>query len=67
MCKSRLLPAQDTENEIEHEKTSHYNQRNEKDPIEGAADGIVCLKLKIKNVLTFECNTHCSYIKTRQV
>ena len=48
MCKSRLLPAQDTENEIEHEKTSHYNQRNEKDPIEGAADGIVCLKLKIK-------------------
>ena len=46
MCKSRLLPAQDTENEIEHEETSDDNQRNEKDPIEGAADCVVGLKLK---------------------
>ncbi len=37
-------PAQNTKNQVQHEETAHHNQRNEEDPVEGTANGIVCLE-----------------------
>jgi hypothetical protein len=39
------LPAQHTQDQIEHEEASNHDQRNEKNPIEGASDSIVGLKI----------------------
>ena len=38
------LPAEHTKDEIQHEKTPHHNEGDEKDPVEGTSDGIVGLK-----------------------
>ena len=40
------LPAQNAQDQVEHEEASHYDQRNEKDPIEGTSYSIVGLKIK---------------------
>ena len=42
-------PAQYTQNQVEHEEASHYNQRNKKDPVEGASNGIVGLKITVED------------------
>ena len=39
-----FLPGENAEYEIEHEKRPHHDQGNEEDPVEGTADGIVCLE-----------------------
>ena len=46
-CNSHMdLPAENTKDQVEHEEASNYDQRNEKDPIEGASYSIVGLKIK---------------------
>ena len=46
-CNSHMdLPAENTKDQVEHEEASHHDQRNEKDPIEGASYGIVGLKIE---------------------
>ncbi len=42
-----FLPAQDTEDEIEHEERSDDDQGNEEHPVEGAAYRVVGLKENI--------------------
>lgn len=37
------LPAQHTQDQVQHEEAPHHNQRDEKDPVVGAANGVVGL------------------------
>lgn len=37
------LPAEHTENQIEHEEGANDDQRHKVDPVVGAAEGVVCL------------------------
>lgn len=37
------LPTEHTQDEVEHEEAAHHDERDEKDPVEGAADGVVGL------------------------
>ena len=41
---AKVLPAQDSEDEIEHEEGADDDEGDEEDPVEGAPDGIVGLK-----------------------
>ncbi len=38
------LPAQDTQYQVQHEEAAHHNQWDEKDPVVGAANGVVGLQ-----------------------
>ena len=43
-------PAEDAEDKVEHEEAADDDERDEEDPVERAADGVVGLREKILEV-----------------
>jgi hypothetical protein len=40
------LPTENTKDKVEHEEAAHHNKRDEENPVEHAAHGIICLNIK---------------------